>query len=907
MPFDHLPTIEHGGLLEEIAGTPGYLRATAGEAPADPLPSSCAFCGVGDTGSVQTRQAAATAPVELPAEGDGTLRVERLGRMAEWRVVFRPGGQIDVETDAPIAPTGAVVSGELAIDGHVRPIVVREIAAPLRSDGVRSWQSFAAYVPALSLGQSTIKVQTPTTGCMKFRISLGHQRPVFPIHTAPSLRSAGGSRTSIGYDEAIARLADLLLAHRPPRGRTLIYACGQVDYFTIFAFQEVFRLLGVRNLAGNAEHCLNSGAVHNEILTGQEGPFLRIEQALDGPNRLFLLNGWNGLVTHPPAFYRICKRADLDAYLVEVAVTESAKMLASKLDPERVLLIRSGGDAHLALAVAHEIFHCYPQAIEWRFVEQYADRATFDRYGALARCDEFSPDRVAERIAPEPGYRDRLAVGIRGIAARLVRPEVVPINIPSVGLSQTKGVVPHCLWGNVLAMLGKYGLKPDGTVAGGTLRIPGQINAETEVQGLSRRAFMGRIPMSDAGAREAARRMGLPDTAYEMALGDTPRAALDYSDDPGGLPELFLCFGTQFESNMMERPRWVHRLTAPGTTLAVVDPIPDPFTLQHAALVMPSPPHVAAAKLYQNGEWRLSLSAPRRRAPAQTRSDATIVYDAMAEIARRLREDERVRAEYPDLAALALSGYLRQRFEPPERGGGLARIDGEVSRPQLWSRVLDYMSGGAGPLYCRPEHADGTPVTWDEILQRGSIVYGGVGTHRYRLDYDNPDHMPFRDLFRRPRRFSFFLPTEQDLTLPSGIVLNSGRSTLSDEKARIRFAVATFNSGKATATVDMPDENPLFVSLPLAARLGLAAGDLVRVTNAETGESLVLPAVPTDRVKGEAVYASFHKCRAEVEHGRYLNTITAHTGRCPYSSQSNFKATIVTLERVPADPGHETP
>src|SRR5581483_5093884 len=133
---------------------------------------------------------------------------------------------------------------------------------------------------------------------------------------APSvLDPATGERRTVSYAEAIARFAELLLAHRPPTARTLIYACGQVDYFTIFSFQEVFRLLGVRNLAGNAEHCLNAGAVHNEILTGQEGPFLTVEQGLEGPGRFHVLNGWNGLVTHPPAFHTLMKREDLDAFL----------------------------------------------------------------------------------------------------------------------------------------------------------------------------------------------------------------------------------------------------------------------------------------------------------------------------------------------------------------------------------------------------------------------------------------------------------------------------------------------------------------------------------------------------------------------------------------------------------------
>ena len=132
-----------------------------------------------------------------------------------------------------------------------------------------------------------------------------------------------------------------MLDHLPPHGRTLLYACGQVDYFTVFAIQEVLRLLGIRNLTGNAEHCLNAGAVHNERLTGQEGPFVTIEQALRGDeDRFYLLNGWNGYVTHPPAFHELLQRGDLDAYLVEVQVTESAKALADRLGPDHVLLVR---------------------------------------------------------------------------------------------------------------------------------------------------------------------------------------------------------------------------------------------------------------------------------------------------------------------------------------------------------------------------------------------------------------------------------------------------------------------------------------------------------------------------------------------------------------------------------------
>jgi hypothetical protein len=87
------------------------------------------------------------------------------------------------------------------------------------------------------------------------------QRPAFPIHISPSVLDRDAQiRHAVSYEQAIARFAELLLSHRAPTGKVLIYACGQIDYFTIFAMQEVFRLLGIRNLSGNAEHCLNAGA-----------------------------------------------------------------------------------------------------------------------------------------------------------------------------------------------------------------------------------------------------------------------------------------------------------------------------------------------------------------------------------------------------------------------------------------------------------------------------------------------------------------------------------------------------------------------------------------------------------------------------------------------------------------------
>jgi anaerobic selenocysteine-containing dehydrogenase len=902
--MDAVNQIEHSGMLTDLNGIPGFLLPENKSLPEARPRYSCSFCGVGDSAVVQ--QAVEQTNPAKPLIGNGHLEVEQASGYIKYAAQIDKNELLIVALDGqPTFSTTLLLTGKFSIDS-VDSKGQQIVAKHAETDSTNGTQTFELVKARVKSTATKLSKATPTPGCLKLKVSMGQQRPAFPIHVQPSrLDHSTGLRVPLSYEQGIEQFADLLLEHRPPTARTLIYACGQIDYFTIFSFQEVFRLLGIRNLAGNAEHCLNAGAVHNEILTGQEGPFLTFEQAVNGPNRFFLLNGWNGLISHPPAFGQVLKyshaesSSTFDGYLIETVETESALAFVKKCGDDRLLFVRSGTDPLLALAVAHELLTNHSDSINHQFVDAYADRMSFDEFCQTAQSDEYQADAVAGRIAPAAEYVERIVNAIRDIAAKIAAPSSVPINIPSVGLSQTKGAVAHCLWGNTLALVGKYGLNSDGTLAGGTLRIPGQVNAQSEVQGLSRGYFMGRIRFTEEGISEATARMGLPNDAYDTAVNDTARAALDYSD-PTDEPELFVCFGTQFESNMLGRKRWIEKLKAANTKLVVVDPIPDPFTVEHADLIIPSPIHAAAAKLYQNGEWRLTLSVPNKQSAPETRTDATIVYDVCAVISKRLRTDESLKKNHPDLAKHSDSGYFQQRFESEENGGALARIDGEVSRPVLWQRIQDYMTGpedSLGPLYCRPEHADGRTIEWSELLA-GDIIYGGVGSTRYRLDYDNKDHVPFRDIFRRPGSFRFFVPTAADVAVVDGIILITGRSSMSNDKKRIRFAVSTFNSGKATSIVDMPDENPVYVSLELADQLGISEGDVVRLTGVESRGTLELPAIPTARVKGNAVYVNFHKTRAEIEKGRYLNDLTDHKGRCPYTAQSNFKLTQITLEPV---------
>ena len=652
-----LPIIEHAEVLEDSLGIPKYVSKN--QTKIGPTPYSCSFCGVGDSGFLTTPKSETKAlQTELPS-GEGYFRITEQDQTTQYNVIADSKSSIKITADRPLASKGEVVRGELEIGSFQQVVTARVIESTKTLHNLSS-QTLALYSGDIKVKDRSVQETSPTSGCVKLKLSMSSQKPVFPIHVAPSVLDPDtGERKVISYQEAIERFANMLLEHRLNIGNTLFYACGQIDYFSIFAVQEVFRLLGIRNLTGNAEHCLNAGAVHNEILTGQEGPFLTIDQSVTGDNRSYLLNGWNGSVTHPPVYRSIARREDFDAFLIEVQVTETAVEVAKKLGADRVILIKPGTDPHLALSVANQILAEHKDAIEERFITQFSDPDSYDQFVKLASSTRFEARHVAERIAPEPDYADRIENGIRLIASRFSDPKIVPINIPSVGLSQSSGVVAHCIWGSVLAMLGKYGLKPDGQPTGGTLRVPGQINAESEVQGLSRKYFMGRILIEDAS--EAAVRMDLPSDAYQPVIDDEPRAALDYAES-SEKPELFVFFGTHFEANMMDRKKWVEKLLNSKNPMVVVDPIPDPFAVKHAELIIPSPPHIATTKLYQNGEWKMSLSVPGKVRADQTRSDATILYDVMAQIIVRLENDDTLLQKHADLARHLESGYLKNRF-----------------------------------------------------------------------------------------------------------------------------------------------------------------------------------------------------------------------------------------------------
>ena len=56
---------------------------------------------------------------------------------------------------------------------------------------------------------------------------------------------------------------------------------------------------------------------------------------------------------------------------------------------------------------------------------------------------------------------------------------------------------------------------------------------------------------------------------------------------------------------------------------------------------------------------------------------------------------------------------------------------------------------------------------WAQDWVCGSLYYGGIGETRFVLDFEAEDAHPFRDIYRRPSKFKFFLPTDADLQHPA--------------------------------------------------------------------------------------------------------------------------------------------
>ena len=76
---DHLPVIDHAGVLEDLINIPGFLLPEGSDARAQGGRYSCSFCGVGDSGILAAKRAESS-PAEAMVAGEGFLEVDQFGK-----------------------------------------------------------------------------------------------------------------------------------------------------------------------------------------------------------------------------------------------------------------------------------------------------------------------------------------------------------------------------------------------------------------------------------------------------------------------------------------------------------------------------------------------------------------------------------------------------------------------------------------------------------------------------------------------------------------------------------------------------------------------------------------------------------------------------------------------------------
>lgn len=870
---DHLPQISMLGLLGEMNQTPAWFLADKpNEADklnqADKLNEAAPLHELWiEEYPVQIAQTETRLQSELwdLAPGDYLLRTFYLGQYIEQAAVLLDSGQVQTQSAGLIAAPQSSFLAELDQDGESWTVILKNNKTYTQAG--QKIQFFDIFKTMLNQQQAHLALEEAPQSPVRLRLGASEMRPLFPIQLAPSVLDRTGRRVSISYSGAIERLTDLLLAHRPPYGRTLIYADGNLDYFAHFALQEMARLLGVRNLYGStiwSSQALASGA---EIQRGVASPFMSLEDCLQAEQPVFILNGANPYLTHPLWFEKIMKTQPLNLWVIDVLVTETAAVIADRLSPERILLIRPGAENHLALAIAHDLLKRHPQAVLSQ--AETVDAVSLKEWLSLAASELFNPETTVDLMVPEPAYRDRLLQGIYALSDQLVASNMV-IHCPGSGLLQSGGTTGYSLWTNLLAMTGKLSQHPDNRSAG-EYRLLIENNEATQLQSLGPHQFFGGIPINPAGIQDCATRLGLPIDAFKALLHEPVRPIEDFlQPTQASQKELIICIGEGLEAKWIrDHELWYRKLKDSDATLVVIDNMPGPFLKQQATLCLPALPELANAQVLQSSDGRFHTRLPRRQAPEQMRSEATVFYDVLAEVSRLLQQKV-YRQAHPDLAQL--SGYLEQRFCAPSKTstGSLKRQQGEVNREQVWQRLIAYCQQG-GLLASSPQITAGQAASWSELNDPTCLVR------------NNPSGLLSQGLCQEDRPFYFFIPQQNDFELPQQTVLVTGSTIPSPSYSQVAFALQSNFSQRKYWHQGLPEERRLYLSAACAETWQLRDGDRVRLAFEDKALSPFYPIQISHWLKGDLIYFDHYLAVPEIHQSAPLPWTRFPVSICPYS------------------------
>ena len=110
-------TIEHAGLLGDLAETPGHVMPDHESGHPQIGKISCSYCGVGDSGVFR---GAGQSPSPLPRPGEGTLTVRLKGKKLQLPARVDENGHLEVSTTVALTPPRGILTGELNLGETMR-------------------------------------------------------------------------------------------------------------------------------------------------------------------------------------------------------------------------------------------------------------------------------------------------------------------------------------------------------------------------------------------------------------------------------------------------------------------------------------------------------------------------------------------------------------------------------------------------------------------------------------------------------------------------------------------------------------------------------------------------------------------------------------------------------------------
>jgi nitrate reductase NapA len=660
----------------------------------------------------------------------------------------------------------------------------------------------------------------------------------------PMVRS-GGRLVRATWDEALDAAAEGFLRAIEAGGPDSVafYGSGQLFTQESYTANKLFKAgIGTNNVEGNPRLCMASAAAGYSTTFGADEPtgcYADIDHAT-----LFFVIGANMAECHPVVWELVQDRRRTHPGTRIIVVDPRRTPTARQADQH--LQLRPGTDVALLNAMCWELVE--QELVDREMVEEYLtfrrdmpDTPELSWDDFVAHLEPYRPDRVAE-LCGLGAEEIREAARWFGIADAAMSFWTMGLNQQSNGTGANRMMnALHLITGQLGRMgAGAFSLTGQPN-AGGGVRDTGSLSHALPLGGQVRRA-------EDRAKWE--RSWGVPAGRIAAQPGLHTIALFDAMLEERVNAALVMCTNPAHSLPNADR----YRPAMERAFLVVADAIYPTHTTEHADVFLPAAMWAEKEGVFSNSERRYHLVEKLVEPPGEARSD----LDILVGFADRLGHGELIRARTPadvweEWRALSqgskydFSGitYERLRREP-----GLVWPCPTEDHPGTCQRYvpgMDPLADGDRRLdfYGRP---DGRAIVY--LATQGPFV-------------EAPDEAyPF--------------------------TLTTGR--------RLEHWHTSTITGRIPETRDIPTDY-LEIHPADARRLGVDEGDPLRVVSRRG--SVILGALPSDRVRPGVVFATFHSMK------RMVNSTTIQATD-PISFEPEYKLCAVRVERGDgAAPGPE--